>query len=192
MNIQALIDEKNAKLLILEKYQGRVARDIADVEAELRQETARVDQEKADCLTDLYDERCLLQAVPPAIDGKDDQRRLHQQGQRPLTDKELRLMEKKRLTFGRLLMLSNRLFGTARLFEIRTLRQEIRREWERACHDLEREMERQKNFSRPSDLQRTLTIDLSQKERESRQRAEKMELLRVEITSLKTQLSHKP
>jgi hypothetical protein len=192
MNIQALLDEKTAKLLILEKYQARAARDLTDGEEELRHETARVTLERADHLTHMQNELSLLQAVPPARDGKDDQRRLRQQWQRPLTDKEIRLMEKKRLTLGQLLVLSNRLFGTARLFEIRTLRQEIRREWERACRDLEREIERQKNMTRPSDLQRTLTIDRSQKERESRQRAEKIALLHVEITSLKTQLFLKP
>ncbi len=189
MNTQVLIDEKNTKLLILEKYQRRLAKDIADVEEELRQETERVEQEKADRLVRLGDELALLKAVPPAIDGKDDQRRLHQQSKRALTEKEFQLLEKKRMTLGRVFILSNRFFGTARLFEIRSLRQEIRREWDRACRDLEREIGRQMNDTRPSDLQRTLRTERSQKERESRQREEKMDLLRVEITSLKTQLT---
>ena len=189
MDTQILIDEKNAKLLILEKYQRRLAKDIADVEEELRQETERVEQEKADRLLCLGDEFALLKAVPPAIDGKDDQRRLQQQNKRALTEKELRLLEKKRMTLGSALVLSNRLFGTARLFELRSLRQEIRREWDRACYDLEREIGRQMNTTRPSDLQRTLRTELSQKEREAHQREERMELLRVEIILLKTQLT---
>ena len=189
MDTQILIDEKNTKLLILEKYQRRLAKDIADVEEELRQETERVEQEKADRLLCLGDEFALLKAVPPAIDGKDDQRRLQQQNKRALTEKELRLLEKKRMTLGSALVLSNRLFGTARLFELRSLRQEIRREWDRACYDLEREIGRQMNTTRPSDLQRTLRTELSQKEREAHQREERMELLRVEIISLKTQLT---
>ena len=58
-----------------------------------------------------------------------------------------------------------------------------------ACRDMEREIARLEHFH-GSDLQRQLRMDLAQKEREFQQREEKMALLRIEMTSLQSQLAH--
>jgi hypothetical protein len=185
MSIQAQIDEKRTKILLYEKNQTRVSREINEMKALLRDETERI----ADQLSNFKKTLFLLTDVPPAIDGKDDRRRLSQKGRRPLTEKEWLLVKKKRITVGKFFILTNRFLGPIRLFEIRTLRQDILREWMLACRDMEHEIARLEQFH-ASDLQRQLRMDLSQKERDFQQREEKMALLRIEITSLQSQLTH--
>jgi hypothetical protein len=178
-----LLAEKEAKLYALEQHLRQVDQSIIDAQDRLLQEQQHQDVE----LIRLEGELILLLATPPAKDGHDDLRRFRQASKRPLTEKELQLQAKKRLSLGIFASLFNRQLASIRLVEIRALRQEIKRDYTFSCQKLERRVQSLRT-SRPFGQERQLQIEFSHLKREYERLSLQCELLQIEIDSLRNSL----
>ncbi len=178
-----LLAEKEAKLDLLEQHLSQIDQSILDAQDRLEQEQQRQDAE----YLRLNDELTLLLATPPATDGRDDARRMKQTNQRPLTEKEVQLQAKKRLSPGIVLSLFNRQLMSIQLIEFRALRQEIRRDYTAECQQLERQVHHLRT-SRPFGQERQLQIECSHLQREYERLTLQSELLQIEIDSLRNVL----
>jgi hypothetical protein len=178
-----LLAEKEAKRYALEQHLRQLDERIIDAQDRLLQEQQRQHQE----LLRLEDDLTLLLATPPAKDGHDDARRMRQADERSLTEKEVQLQVKKRLSLGIVASLFNRQLSSIRLVEIRVLRQEIKREYTFSCQQLERQIHHLRT-SRPFDQERQLQIETSQLQREYERLSLQSELLQIEIDSLRNTL----
>ncbi len=178
-----LLAEKEAKQFFLEQRLEEIDQSIIDAHDRLVQEQQHQDAESIR----LEDELILLRATPPAQDGRDDARRMRQASKRPLTDKELQLQAKKRLSPGLFVSLFNRQLASIQLIEIRALRQEIRREYTTACQHLERQVHSLRT-ARPFGQERQLQIEYSHLQREYARLSLQCELLQIEIDSLRNAL----
>jgi hypothetical protein len=175
--------DKEARQSLLEQHLLQLDYRIIDTHDHLLQEQQRQDGE----LLRLDDELTLLRATPPAMDGRDDARRMRQASKRPLTEKELQLQTKKRPSLGIVVSLFNRQLASIQLIEIRALRQEIRRDYTSTCQQLERQVHHLRT-SRPFGQERQLQTELSHLKREYEQLSLQCELLQIEIDSLRNTL----
>jgi hypothetical protein len=178
-----LLAEKEAKQHALEQRLWQLDQDIIDAQDRLLQEQHHQDAE----LIRLEGELTLLLTTPPAKDGHDDARRMRQAGKRPLTEKEVQLQAKKRLSLGIFASLFNRQLSSIRLVEIRALRQEIKRDYTFSCQKLERRVQSLRT-ARPFGLERQLQIESSHLQREHERLSLQSELLQIEINSLRNAL----
>jgi len=178
-----LLAEKEAKQYALEQHLRQLDQRIIDAQDRLLQEQQHQQMESIR----LEDELTHLRAFPPAKDGRDDARRMRQADRRPLTEKEVQLQAKKRLSLGIVASLFNRQLASIRLVEIRALRQEIKREYTFSCQHLERQIHHVRT-SRPFGQERQLQIECSQLQREYERLSLQCELLQIEIDSLRNTL----
>jgi hypothetical protein len=178
-----LLAEKEVKQYALEQHLRQLDQRIIDAQDRLLQEQQHQQMESIR----LEDELTHLRAFPPAKDGRDDARRMRQADRRPLTEKEVQLQAKKRLSLGIVASLFNRQLASIRLVEIRALRQEIKREYTFSCQHLERQIHHVRT-SRPFGQERQLQIECSQLQREYERLSLQSELLQIEIDSLRNTL----
>lgn len=178
-----LLAEKEAKQRAFELRLRQLDLDLIDAQDNLLQEQQRQDAE----MLHLEGELQVLLATPPAKDGRDDARRIRQTSIRPLTEKELQLQEKKRLSPGLVACLFNRQLASLRLVEIRALRQEIKRDYAFSCQKLERRVQLLRT-SRPFGQERQLQMEYAHLQREYQRLSLQGELLQIEIDSLRNSI----